>query len=238
VKNSSLFIGVLITILSLHAGVMAFEISGEYTVEGQKWLNEHWGENITLGDVARIAYFEENYQNIIENVDPKLLNEVWGQPYYWGSRHPWVCEEYPECPFGASIWDKTGPLNIRELNLSQITEMGLEDVVTDSSGYRIIGHMDKSISDGEKKYFHRDMPEDLDRFTYDLVWGDAEDSLKLTIFAPDGVMGPYYDDSDGVVNGRIFLQISRPDGIEPGDWYAAVEGERVFGTRKFMLLVL
>ncbi|EHQ35515.1 hypothetical protein Metlim_1409 [Methanoplanus limicola DSM 2279] len=207
-------------------------------MEGQKWLNEHWGENITLGDVARIAYFEEDYQNIIENVDLKLLNEVWGQPYYWGSRHPRVCEEYPECPFGASIWDETGPLNIHELNLSQITEMGLEDVVTDYSGYRIIGYMDKSISDGEKKYFHRDMPEDLDRFTYDLVWGDAEDSLKLTIFAPDGVMGPYYDDSDGVVNGRIFLQISRPDGIDPGDWYAVVEGERVFGTRKFMLLVL
>lgn len=82
------------------------------------------------------------------------------------------------------------------------------------------------------------MPEDLEKFTYDLLWGDTNDSLKLTIFAPDGVMGPYYDDSDGVVNGRIFLQVSREDGIEPGDWYAVVEGEEIEGVRHFMLLVL
>ncbi|MEA2034461.1 MAG: hypothetical protein U9N40_03065 [Euryarchaeota archaeon] len=230
--------GALIALLFLSVGAVAFEISGEYTEEGQKWLNEHWGENITLGDLARIAYTEENYEKIKANVDPNLLEEVWGQPYYWGSRYSWGTEGNIECPFGANIWDETGPLNIRELNLSQKQKMGLENAVTDKSGYRIIGYMDKSIKQGEKKSFHRQMPENLDRFTYDLLWGDVQDSLKLTLFAPDGMMGPYYDDSDGIVNGRIYLQISRSGGIEPGDWYAVVEGVQVDGTRQFMLLVV
>ncbi|WP_048145730.1 hypothetical protein [Methanoplanus limicola] len=68
--------------------VSAFEISGTYTEEGQKWLNEHWGEKITLGELAKIAYTEENYEKIKENVDPKLLEEVWSQTYFWGEHYP------------------------------------------------------------------------------------------------------------------------------------------------------
>lgn len=222
----------------LFTGAAAFQISGDYTEEGMKWLNEHWGENITEGDVARIAYSTENYEKMKANVEPELLKSIWSKPYHWTPRHPGESEEHPECPFGATAWDETGPVNIRELNLSQKQEMGLENAVTDTSGYCVIGYMDKSIKEGELKSFHRRMPENLSRFTYDLLWEDAQDSLKLTIFAPDGMMGPYYDDSDGKVNGRIYLQISRPDGIEPGDWYAVVEGEQVDGTQQFMLLVV
>ncbi|WAI02190.1 hypothetical protein [Methanogenium organophilum] len=233
-----LTVGALMALLFLSAGVAAFQISGEYTEEGMAWLNEHWGENITVGDVARIAYTTENYEKMKANVEPELLEEMWSRPYHWGSRQPGYSEEHPECPFGATACDENGPVNIRELNLSQKQEMGLENAVTDTSGYIVIGYMDKSIKEGEMKPFHRRMPENLSRFTYDLLWGNTEDSLKLTIFAPDGVMGPYYDDSDGRKNGRIYLQISRPDGIEPGDWYAVVEGEQVDGTCQFMLLVV
>ncbi|MDE4908152.1 hypothetical protein L0665_05960 [Methanogenium marinum] len=237
-NNRYLIVGVLMALLFLFTGAAAFQISGDYTEEGMEWLNEHWGENITEGDVARIAYTTENYEKMKANVDPKLLEEIWSQPYHWGGHHPGDDEKHPECPFGATAWDETGPVNIRELNLSQKQEMGLENAVTDTSGYCVIGYMDKSIKEGELKPFHRQMPENLSRFTYDLLWGNTKDSLKLTIFAPDGMMGPYYDDSDGKVNGRIYLQISRPDGIKPGDWYAVVEGEQVDGTQPFMLLVV
>lgn len=66
----------------------SFEISGTYTDAGQKWLNEHWGENITIGDVVRIAYAPEDVEKIQENVDPVLLGRVWSQPYYWGDQYP------------------------------------------------------------------------------------------------------------------------------------------------------
>lgn len=229
---------VFIAILCLSCGAAAFEISGMYTEDGQRWLNEHWGENITIGQVEQIAYEPEVLEQIRANVPKEQLEEIWSQPYHWGSRHPWGAEENPECPCGANVWEDSRPLNIRNLNLSQKQEMGLENVVTDKSGCRIIGYMDKSVTQGEQKSFHRQMPANLSRFTYDLYWQDPENSLKLSIFAKDGMMGPYYDDSDGIVNGRIYLQISREEGIAPGDWYAVVEGEQIKDTQQFMLLMV
>jgi hypothetical protein len=231
-------IRLIVVLMFFSPAVTAFEISGMYTEEGQKWLNDHWGENITIGDLARIAYTSENYEKIKENVDPLLLEEVWSQPYYWGSNEPWGGNNNPECPFGADIWDEYGPVNISELNASQREDMGIRNAVTDRSGYRIIGYMDKSVVQGEIKPFHRQMPENLDRFTCDLFWQDDRNLLKLTIVTPEGLIGPYYDESDGIVNGRIYLQISRAGGITPGDWYAIVEGERVKGTQQFMMLVV
>jgi len=68
--------------------VSAFEISGMYTEEGQNWLNEHWGENITWGDVEKIAFTKENYEKINENVDSALLEKMRSKPYFWGDRYP------------------------------------------------------------------------------------------------------------------------------------------------------
>jgi len=80
--------GLMLMLAFVAPCVSAFEISGTYTEDGQKWLNEHWGEDITLAELAKIAYTEENYEKIKENVDSKLLEEVWSQPYYWGERYP------------------------------------------------------------------------------------------------------------------------------------------------------
>jgi hypothetical protein len=66
----------------------SFEISGTYTDDGVKWLNDHWGENITLGQLAKIAYAPEDYAKIKATVDPALLERVWSQPYYWGDHYP------------------------------------------------------------------------------------------------------------------------------------------------------
>jgi hypothetical protein len=231
--------GVFILAAFFIPAAMAFEISGTYTEEGQKWLNDHWGENITIGQLEHIAYEPEVIEQIKANVDPALLEQIWSKPYYWGSRTPWGTDDYPECPYGANVWDETDrPVNIRNLNVSQKLDMGLENAVTDKSGCRIIGYMEQSATQGEMKPFHRVMPEGLNRFTYDLFWQDTNSSLKLTIFAPDGKMGPYYDESDGRKNGRIYVQVSRPEGIAPGDWYAVVEGVSVNGTQQFMLLTV
>ncbi|MCK9581068.1 MAG: hypothetical protein M0Q92_11580 [Methanoregula sp.] len=237
-KKKITIFGLIILILILIPGTAAFEISGTSTEEGVKWLNEHWGENITMGQYEQITEEPEVIEQIKANVPKEQLDAIWSQPYYWGSRHPWGAEKNTECPYGANVWEDSRPLNIKKLNFSQKQEMGIENAVTDKNGCRIIGYMDQLIMQGEKRPFHRLMPSNLTRFTYDLFWQDQQNSLKLSIFAPDGMMGPYYDNSDGIVNGRIYVQVSREEGISPGDWYAVVEGERVNGTQQFMLLVV
>ncbi|MFA5332001.1 MAG: hypothetical protein WC342_06450 [Methanoregula sp.] len=238
-KKYAVLCGMIILVFFFIPAAMAFEISGMYTEEGQKWLNDHWGENITIGQLEQIAYEPEVIEQIKANVDPKLLEQIWSQPYYWGSRYPWGDEKCnPECPYGGDVWNETGPVRIQDLNNSERQELGLENAVTDKSGYRIIGYMDQSVTQGELKPFHREMPAGLKEFTYDLFWQDTNATLKLTIFAPDGKMGTYYDESDGIKNGRIYLLVSRPEGIAPGDWYAVVEGEHVKGTQQFMLLTV
>ena len=87
----SVLAGLLLLLVCAVPAVSAtgsFEISGTYTDAGQKWLNEHWGENITLGQLAKIAYAPEDYAKITANVDPKLLERVWSRPYYWGDQYP------------------------------------------------------------------------------------------------------------------------------------------------------
>jgi len=102
----SLLVAFVIMLAFVAPAVSAFEISGEYTEEGMKWLNENWGEDITLGEVAKIAYTEENYEKIRKNVDPKLLEEVWSQPYFWGERYPPKEEVTP----GPKIFDENNQL--------------------------------------------------------------------------------------------------------------------------------
>ncbi|MFA5332000.1 MAG: hypothetical protein WC342_06445 [Methanoregula sp.] len=89
--NFSVLAGLVLLLVFAVPAVSAygsFEISGTYTDDGVKWLNDHWGENITLGQLAKIAYAPEDYSKINENVDPKVLERVWSQPYYWGDRYP------------------------------------------------------------------------------------------------------------------------------------------------------
>ena len=87
-RTLSMLAGLMVLLVFVAPSVSAFEISGTYTEEGMKWLNEHWGEELTRGELAKIAYTEENYEKIKANVDPKLLEEIWSQPYFWGDRYP------------------------------------------------------------------------------------------------------------------------------------------------------
>jgi hypothetical protein len=84
----SILAGLMVLMVFVVPSVNAFEISGMYTEEGQKWLNEHWGEKITIGQLEQIAYSKENLEKIEANVDSKMLEEVRSQPYFWGERYP------------------------------------------------------------------------------------------------------------------------------------------------------
>ncbi|WP_048140941.1 hypothetical protein [Methanosarcina horonobensis] len=69
----------------------------------------------------------------------------------------------------------------------------------------------------------------------DLNWGDSSDSLTLSISTPSGSkLGPYRDNYDGSVNGRIRLNIDPSQGyVEQGTWQFKVYGESVSGTEDY-----
>ena len=85
------------------------------------------------------------------------------------------------------------------------------------------------ITQGQTDWYTVIVPEGTASITADVNWNDLSDSLSLTAIAPDGTAGPYYDVSDGVLNGRIFLTFSRTGGITPGTWKFGVYGESVLG---------
>jgi hypothetical protein len=90
-----------------------------------------------------------------------------------------------------------------------------------------------TIATGETDWYSAVIPSGKASITTDLYWGYVPDSLTLTVFAPDGTLGPYHDADDGVRDGRIILSFSRAGGIAPGTWMFEVYGENVLGSQSY-----
>lgn len=70
----------------------------------------------------------------------------------------------------------------------------------------------------------------------DLNWGNPSNSLRLKVYSPDGhTFGPYYDSSDGSINGRINIYIRNSNGIAQGAWVYEVYGYSVSGTQSYTI---
>lgn len=94
-----------------------------------------------------------------------------------------------------------------------------------------------SISQGQSVFYAKSVPSSTTFLVPDLSWGDPSDSLTLTVFAPDATLGPFSDASDGIVNGRIYLYISKSSGLTPGTWNFRVYGEKVATIRSYTFTV-
>jgi hypothetical protein len=90
-----------------------------------------------------------------------------------------------------------------------------------------------TITQGETDWYSTVVPSGKTSITVDLNWGYVPDSLTLTVVAPDGNLGPLYDASDGSMDGRILMTISRAGGIAPGTWKFKVYGEIVDGIQSY-----
>ena len=93
--------------------------------------------------------------------------------------------------------------------------------------------MSSSISQGQSQMYSSSVPSGKTTFYADLNWGNSANSLSLTIRAPDAAFGPFYDSSDGQIDGRINIMISRAGGIASGTWYSMVYGNQVSGTQSY-----
>lgn len=89
------------------------------------------------------------------------------------------------------------------------------------------------ITQGETDLYTKSVSSGTTSLIADLNWGDTTDSLSLTIIAPDATLGPYYDVADGIVDGRIYLKISRSSGLTPGTWTFRVYGDEVTGYEDY-----
>jgi hypothetical protein len=71
---------------------------------------------------------------------------------------------------------------------------------------------------------------------FDLYWGNPSNSLRLRIATPDGyVLGPYYDISDGIINGEINIFICRDSGVAQGSWGEEIYGYSVSGAQGYRI---
>lgn len=59
-----------------------------------------------------------------------------------------------------------------------------------------------------------------------LYSGDTADPISVTIITPDRTLGPFFDGSDGSVDGRIDLKVSNPDSMTPGTWKFLVHSRK------------
>lgn len=70
----------------------------------------------------------------------------------------------------------------------------------------------------------------------DLNWGNSANSLQLRIYCVDGsIKGPFYDNSDGRIDGRICLYVYSISGgyLPVGTYYHEVYGYRVYGIEDY-----
>jgi hypothetical protein len=93
-----------------------------------------------------------------------------------------------------------------------------------------------TISQGQYQWQSKLVNYYTESLPFNLYWGNPSNSLRLRIITPDGyVLGPFYDSSDGAMNGNINLVVNRPGGVAQGYWYTEVYGERVSGSQSYSI---
>ncbi len=92
-----------------------------------------------------------------------------------------------------------------------------------------------SITQGQTKTYYTDVGSGVNWLEVDLNWGNKANSLSLTIYRPGGSsIGTFYDSSDGVIDGRIHIDIVPDQGyVESGRWRFQVYGVSVVGTEDY-----
>lgn len=93
-----------------------------------------------------------------------------------------------------------------------------------------------TITQGETNWHDKPVSSYTTSLHIDLNWGDTSDSLRLKVYSPSNqLIGTFYDSADGVIDGRINIEIRNSNGIELGTWHAEVYGYSVSGTEDYYI---
>jgi hypothetical protein len=93
-----------------------------------------------------------------------------------------------------------------------------------------------SITQGGTNWHSKNLNSYCNYLNVDLNWGNQANSLELTIYGPDGsTYGPFYDNADGYIDGRINIYLYNPDGVPQGTWWYEVYGYSVIGTQSYSI---
>ncbi|MDD3373218.1 MULTISPECIES: hypothetical protein [Methanoculleus] len=92
-----------------------------------------------------------------------------------------------------------------------------------------------SIAQGETNWYSTYVAPGTTELVIDLNWGDASNSLRLRIYTPRSVLGPYYNAYDGV-NGRIYLHMKDTVNLHSGIWQFEVYGYQVTGAQDYTII--
>jgi hypothetical protein len=93
-----------------------------------------------------------------------------------------------------------------------------------------------TITSGETVYHDATVNGSSTSLNVDLKWENPNDSMRLTIYTPDGhVLGPYYDSSDGKTDNAINLEIDNPSGVASGTWIFKVVDTGTTGKDEYYI---
>ncbi|MGB7788493.1 hypothetical protein [Methanoregula sp.] len=108
----------------------------------------------------------------------------------------------------------------REINLNNLLPPQIQERGGNSTN--LFG----TVSGNKTALFSKYVSADTRYIIVSLYSGDISDPISVTIITPDSTLGPFYDGSDGVIDGRIDLKISNPDGMTPGVWKFLVHSNK------------
>lgn len=92
-----------------------------------------------------------------------------------------------------------------------------------------------TITQSQTNWHTKNVTTFITTLNVNLNWGNPGNSLRLKIYSPDGyIFGPYFDNADGVIDGRINLDIRNPNGIAIGTWRYE-DGYSVVGTQSYSI---
>lgn len=72
---------------------------------------------------------------------------------------------------------------------------------------------------GTTRFFRDTLPAGTPRYWMDITWNDPSRNLQVTVFSPEGSLGPYSNTANGRIDGRIFLALGKDPALPSGDWY-------------------
>lgn len=126
--------------------------------------------------------------------------------------------------------------NVKDKNPYKITpSKNVKNLIPSDDAIQIRTTFD-TITQGETNWHSKYISYSTTTLDINLNWGDPSDSLKLTIYTPDGyTLGPYSDNSDGSVDGKIDIDIRNSNGIATGTWNYRVYGQSVSGTESYSI---